>query len=106
MELVNVPGLTTKNISKRSYPSLALNTAQRLKTYLSPSQSPVLVDGAVDAPRDTTEPPKVRDDGERDEEEEDILGALRDAPGGEDEVVEQVRGHQDGKVECRKLACR
>lgn len=53
MEFVNVPGL-------------------------SPLQSPVVVDGAIDTPRDTAEPPKVGDDRERDDGEEDVLGALRE----------------------------
>lgn len=73
---------------------------------MSPSQSPVLVDGAIDAPRDTAEPPEVRDDRECDNAEEDILGALREEPSGEDEMVEQVRRHKDGKVERRELDCR
>ena len=59
----------------------------------------MLVDGTVDAPRDTAEPPKVGDDRERDDDEEDILGALQDVQGGEDEVVEHMRGYQDGKVQ-------
>jgi hypothetical protein len=97
---------TNKNISKRSYPNPELNAVQKPKTHLSPSQSPVLVDGAINTPRDTAEPPKVRDDRECDDAEEDILGAFREESSGEDEVVEHVRGHQDGKVERRELGCR
>ena len=83
-----------------------MKIAQKLRTHLSPSQSPVLVDRAVDTPRDTAEPPEVGNDRERDDDEKDIFGALRDAPSGEDEVVEHVCGHQDRKVERRELACR
>ncbi len=101
MEFVNVPGLVNK-INKRNYPSPALKT----KTHLSPTQSPMFIDGAVDAPRDTTEPPKVGDDRERDDCEEGGLGALREEPSREDEVVEHVRGHQNGKVERRELSYR
>ena len=78
----------------------------RTKTHLSPTQAPLIVDRTIDAPRDTTEPPKVRDDPERDEGKDDRLSALREAPSGEDEVVEHVGGHQDGKVERRELSYR
>lgn len=73
---------------------------------MSPSQRPGFVDGVVDALRDIEEPPKVGDDCEHDGDQENILGVLRDAPSGRDEVVKYVRGHQDSKVERLKLACR
>ena len=66
----------------------------------------MVVDRAVDTPRDAAEPPKVGDDGESDEDKDDGLCALGEAAGGEDEVVEQVGGHEDGKVERRELATR
>jgi hypothetical protein len=97
---------TSKQDQQTELPEPALNAQKPKKPHLSPSQSPVIVDGAVNAPRDTAEPPKVCDDCERDEGEEDVLGALREAPSGEDKVVEQVGGHQNGKVERRELGCR
>jgi len=63
----------------------------------------VLIDRAVDTPRDTAEPPKVGDDRECDEGEDDSLCALREAPCGENKVVKHVRGHQHGEVERREL---
>lgn len=74
--------------------------------HLSPSQFSVLIDEAVDAPRNSTEPPRVRKNRECDDDEENILGALQDAASGEDEVVEHVGGHQDSEVERWELGCR
>ena len=59
----------------------------------------MLVDGAVDAERDALEPPEGGQDDECGDSECDLLCALREAAGGEDEVVEEVREHQDGEVE-------
>ena len=63
----------------------------------------MIVDRAVDAPRDAAEPPKVTDNGARDEGKDDRFCALGEAPGREDKVVEHVAPHEDGKVERRKL---
>ena len=76
---------------------------KKRETNLSPPESPIVVDRAVDAPRDGAEPPKVGDDGERNKRKGDRLCAFREAAGREDEVVEHVCGHEDGKVERRKL---
>ncbi len=66
----------------------------------------MVVDRAVDAPRDGAEPPKVCDDGESYQGKDDRLCTLGEAAGGEDEVVEHVGGHEDPKVERRELAVR
>jgi len=84
-------------------PSCAKPTQDLGRTNLSPLDPPMVVDRAVDAPRDAAEPPKVGDDGESYEDKDDGLCALGEAAGGEDEVVEQVGGHEDAKVERRKL---
>jgi hypothetical protein len=72
-------------------------------TDLSPSKSPMVVDRTTDAPRDAAEPPEVGDDGEHDEAKDDRFCALGQTPGREDEVVEHVGSHEDGKVERREL---
>ena len=59
----------------------------------------MVVNRAVDAPRDAAEPPKVRDDGKSDDSKDNRFCALREAPGREDKVVEHVGCHEDGKVE-------
>lgn len=66
----------------------------------------MVADRAVDAPRGAAEPPKVCDDGESYQDKDDRLCTLGDAAGGEDEVVEQVGGHEDAKVERRELVAR
>jgi hypothetical protein len=72
-------------------------------TDLSPSNSPMVVDRTVDAPCDAAEPPEVGDDGEHDNAKDDRFCALGQTPGREDEVVEHVGSHEDGKVERREL---
>ena len=100
MYFVNIPGLTKNHQqTEPSEPGIEC----RAKAQKHPP--PVLVDGTVDAPHDTTEPPKVGDNHERDDDEKDILGTPGDAPCGEDQVVENMCGHQDGKVEHRESAC-
>ena len=66
----------------------------------------MVVDRAIDAPRNAAEPPKVCNDGESDEDKDNGLCALGEAAGGEDEVVDQVGGHEDAKVERRELETR
>ena len=73
------------------------------RTYRAPLESPVLVDGTVDAPRDTTEPPEGADDGEDGDAEDDLFCAVGETAGGEDEVIQEVAEHQDGEVEGREL---
>lgn len=63
----------------------------------------MVIDRTADAPCDATEPPEVADDGEHDDAKDDRLCALGETPGREDEVVEHVGSHQDGKVERREL---
>jgi hypothetical protein len=72
-------------------------------TNLSPLKSPMVIDGTVDAPCDATEPPEVGDDGERNDAKGDRFCALGETPGGENEVIEHVGCHEDGKVERREL---
>ena len=72
-------------------------------TDLSPSNSPMVVDRTVDAPCDAAEPPEVGDDGEHDNAKDNRFCALGQTPGREDEMVEHVGSHKDGKVERRKL---
>ena len=67
---------TNKNISKRNYPNPGSNPVKKSKTHMSPSQSPVFIDGAIDTPRDTAEPPEVRDDRKCDDAKENILGTF------------------------------
>ena len=66
----------------------------------------MIIDRAIDAPRNAAEPPKVCNDGESDEDKDNGLCALGEAAGGEDEVVDQVGGHEDAKVERRELETR
>jgi len=63
----------------------------------------MVVDRAIDAPRDAAEPPKVCDDGESYQDKDDRLRTLGEAARGEDEVVEHVGGHEDAKVERREV---
>ncbi len=63
----------------------------------------MVVDRTADAPRDAAEPPEVGDDGEHDEPKDDRFCALGQTPGREDEVIEHVSCHEDGKVERREL---
>lgn len=72
-------------------------------TNLSPSKPPMVVDRTADAPCDTAEPPEVSDDGERDDAKDDRFCALGETSGREDEVVEHVGSHENGKVERREL---
>ena len=51
----------------------------------------MLVYGALDTERDTLEPPEAGDDDEDAGAEDNALRAVREAAGGEDEVVEEVR---------------
>ena len=59
----------------------------------------MLVDGPLDAEGDALEPPEAGDDRADADAEDDALRAGREAAGGEDEVVEEVREHEDGEVE-------
>lgn len=63
----------------------------------------MVIDRAINAPRDAAEPPEIGDDGKGDEGKDDRLRALCEAPGRKDKVVDHVRGHKDGKVERREL---
>ena len=66
----------------------------------------MVIDRAVHAPRDAAEPPKVAHDCASDDDKDDRLRALREAAGGEHEVVEHVGSHEDAKVERRELVTR
>jgi hypothetical protein len=72
-------------------------------TDLSPSKSPMVVDRTAHTPCDAAEPPEVGDDSEHDEAKDDRFCALGKTPGREDEVVEHVGSHEDGKVQRREL---
>ena len=72
-------------------------------TDLSPSKSPMVVDRTADAPCDTAEPPEIGDDSEHNEAKDNRFRALGETPGREDEVVEHVGSHENGKVESREL---
>jgi hypothetical protein len=102
MEFVNVPGLT-KNISKRKLPQPGVQSQKR--TFLHPSPQCSLTGPSIPhaTPRNHQKfatianaitPKKI------------FLVRSERQSSGEDEVVEQVRGHQDGKVERRELGCR
>ena len=54
---------------------------------------------SIHAPRHTAEPPEVRDDDQADDSEDDILRALSYTFWSEDEVIEDVAGHENGEVE-------
>ena len=55
-------------------------------------------DGTIDSKRKPSEPPEVGYNQESDNAEYDAFGSLLQTPGGEDEVVKNVGGHQDGEV--------
>lgn len=75
-----------------------------LSTYLTPLQSPVVIDRSVNTEGDALEPPEG-DDEYRDENAEHCpLRPLRPAFGREHEVVGQMSEHQNGKIERRELA--
>jgi hypothetical protein len=63
----------------------------------------MVVDRTAHTPCDAAEPPEVGDDSEHDEAKDDRFCALGKTPGREDEVVEHVGCHEDGKVERREL---
>ena len=63
----------------------------------------MVVDGAVDTERDALEPPEAGDDDEDAYTKDDLFCAVGEAAGGEDEVVEEMREHQDGEVQGREL---
>jgi hypothetical protein len=94
---------STTDGSESSSAPLPEKKTGRLKTNLSPSESPMVVDRTVHAPCDAAEPPKVGDDGEGDDGEDDRFCALGDTPGHKYEVVEHVGCHEDGKVKRREL---
>ena len=66
----------------------------------------MVVDGAVDTERDALEPPEIAEDDKHADTEDDLFCAIREAAGCEDEVVEEMREHQDGEVECGQLYTR
>src|SRR5216684_1024304 len=98
--IINIPRLMDRKVHQ---PPLPEKKTRWLKTDLSPSESPMVVDRTVHAPCDAAEPPKVGDDGERDDSEDDRFCALGDTPGHKYKVVEHVGCHEDGKVERREL---
>ena len=63
----------------------------------------MVVDGAVDPEGDALEPPEAGEDSEHACAEDDALRAVREAAGGEDEVVEEVCEHEHREVKRRKL---
>ena len=63
----------------------------------------MLVDGAVDAECDALEPPEIAEDDKHADTEDDLFCAIREAAGCEDEVVEEMREHQDREVQGREL---
>ena len=74
-----------------------------METYRTPLETPVVVYGAVDPECDALEPPEGAHDGEHADAEDDPFCAEGETARGEDEVVEEMREHQDGEVECREL---
>lgn len=57
----------------------------------------MFLDEAIDTKADALEPPKGTDDGDGVEGEEDGLCALGEPSVGEDKVVGEVAGHEDGE---------
>ena len=72
-----------------------------METYRTPLETPVVVYGAVDPECDALEPPEAGEEGEHACAEDDALRAVREAAGGEDKVVEEVREHEHREVERR-----
>jgi hypothetical protein len=58
----------------------------------------VVGDGSIDTKCKPSEPPEVGYNQENNNAEYDAFGLLLQTPSGEDEVVKNVGGHQDGKV--------
>ena len=58
---------------------------------------------SVHTPCHPAEPPEVRNDDQADNSENDVLHALRYTFWSEDEVVEDVAGHEDCEVERWKV---
>ena len=100
LQIINIPRLTDQKII--SFPSRE-KKKKKSTTDLSPPKSPMVVDRAIDAPRDATEPPKVGHDGKRNDGKYDRFCALGEAPSREDKVIEHVRCHDDAKIERREL---
>lgn len=63
----------------------------------------MFVDRPIDTERETSEPPEGGEDGERGDTEDYPFCAFCQAFGREDEVVEKVSQHKDGKVQRRQL---
>jgi len=63
----------------------------------------VFTNGTIDAEGKAFKPPERGEYREREYPEYDPLCTLLESPRSEDEVVDKVRYHQHGKVQCRKL---
>ncbi len=63
----------------------------------------MFVDGPINTEREAPEPPEGGKYGERRDTEDNPFCAFCQAFGREDEVVEKVSQHEDGKVQRRQL---
>lgn len=74
-----------------------------MKTYLSPLQPPMVIDGPINPERHALEPPEREHDRAGADSKDDPFRSFAQSAGGEHEVVDQVGEHEDGEVECREL---
>lgn len=89
--------------AKRCTWSVVFVEDARTRTYFTPLESPVLVDGTIDAKGDAPEPPETAEDTETADTEYNPLGFVGEPARREDEVVDHVREHQDREVQGRQL---
>lgn len=74
-----------------------------VRTYLAPEQPLVFSNRTVDSECHRFEPPEAEQDGAGANPECDPFCPQCQPAGGEDEVVEEVGGHEHGEVERREL---
>lgn len=94
--IIYVPRLPQKTISTRS-------ESRAENTHLSPQQPPMVIDRALDSPRNPSKPPKVGHDQKGHNTKRDTLGMVL-PPRREDAVIEDMGKHQYREVQRRELS--
>ena len=80
---------------KKNIVSLRERSKGNRGTHRTPLEAPMLVYGALDTERDTLEPPESAYNGEHANTENNLFCAIGETTSGEDEMVEEVRQHQN-----------